>query len=599
MKQSLSAFVLLIFLSMAGVAQNIGFNDNNSDPDASAMVDVYSANKGMLVPRVSLDSTLLAAPVTNPATSLLVYNSATIHDVIPGYYFWNGSLWARLESSADQELNYTVATKTSSTTLLKTETLVLASGNTTLTLPAITLADDGLEIVIKNAGNYTDLVIVQPQAGHTIDASNNCRLTRWNGKTFLAIGSNWVIKNNESRDENLLDVSSTGSFTSISEVVQFLNMHMNAPTVVRLGGGIFPVYSTQTIDLPFPVTFEGLSFGESIIECPDGDTAFNCFSECYFKMLTFNGGDIPSVGINLRGGGNYYEIKDGYFYGLTKGIIVSDSVNFWLFEVDFDSCLTAGVEIDAGSTRNVTFKGSECDYNNCAIAIHLKSAGPKSDVSIMNGTFYNTSSGQTGIVYVPSTGSNNFRFRTMIITNDSYNSTGNFISGFDFTRSDGRDAGIFMENNAGIESKAPHCKIIVANSTAETTISYSNNWYKAASFTSYNSYTVNWTIANNRITYQPVNHRDAISFISGNIRCNATQARNINIAIVKNGNSAVRYGETTVRIPSNNQNQSYQFSTNVYMIDVMKNDYFEIWLSSSNSGDLLVIDDLNWYTDSH
>ena len=88
-------------------------------------------------------------------------------------------------------------------------------------------------------------------------------------------------------------------------------------------------------------------------------------------------------------------------------------------------------------------------------------------------------------------------------------------------------------------------------------------------------------------------------FISGNVRTNSTSARIINIAIVKNGNSGTRYGETTVRIPSNNANQSFQFSTNVYVDGVHVNDYFEIWITSSNSGDVLTIDDMNLYTDTH
>ena len=598
MKRILLTAALLMCLAFYGAGQSIGFNDNNSDPNTSAIVDVYSATKGMLIPRVSLDSTLLATPVTSPATSLLVYNTATIHDVIPGYYYWNGSLWNRLETSKDNEINYLQVTKTSDATLLKSETMVLASGDILLTLPAITSADDGLEIVVKNIGSYMDYIVVKPESGKKIDASDSTMLTRWNDRTFIAYGSNWLLKNNDCQADNLYDVGPSASFTTIEEVVEFLNDHMCGPTVVRIDNGTHSISSTQTIDLPYPVTFQGISFGESIIECPSGDTAFNAVSECYFKMLVLYGGETPGPGIVLSGADTYYEIKDGYFFGLSKGIIVSNSADFWLFEVDFDSCLTSAVEINAGDLNDVVYRSSECDYYNCAIGINLLSGGPNSEVSILNGTFYNYDTAQIGINYLPPTEANNFRYSSMIIQNNSFNIIGHFYVGFDFSRADARDANIFFENNAGIESSRPHCKVNVANSTASTTVTTSNTWYKANSFTSYTSSTTKWTIANNRITYQSNNVRTGIGFISGNIRCN-NSSRIINIALVKNGQSGTRYGETTVRIPANSANQSFQFSTNVLMENLQAGDYFEIWITSNYGLDQLVIDDLNWYTDTH
>ena len=83
------------------------------------------------------------------------------------------------------------------------------------------------------------------------------------------------------------------------------------------------------------------------------------------------------------------------------------------------------------------------------------------------------------------------------------------------------------------------------------------------------------------------------------MKTSSSSARVINIAIVKNGNSSVRYGETTIRIPTNNASQSFQWSTNVYVENTDKNDYLEIWITSASSGDVLTIDDLNWYTSTH
>ncbi|WP_435354375.1 hypothetical protein [Emticicia sp. SJ17W-69] len=68
----------------------------------SAMLDVASKNKGVLIPRVSLTSTSDITTIVSPATSLLVYNTATVgippNNVSPGYYYWTGTKWNLLGS---------------------------------------------------------------------------------------------------------------------------------------------------------------------------------------------------------------------------------------------------------------------------------------------------------------------------------------------------------------------------------------------------------------------------------------------------------------------------------------------------------------------
>ncbi len=84
----------------SGFAQNVGINATGANPDASAVLDVSSNDKGVLIPRVALTGTNDAATVTSPATSLLVYNTATISDVTPGFYYYDGTIWQRIVSGA-------------------------------------------------------------------------------------------------------------------------------------------------------------------------------------------------------------------------------------------------------------------------------------------------------------------------------------------------------------------------------------------------------------------------------------------------------------------------------------------------------------------
>ena len=87
-------------------AQHISINTSGTAADASAMLDLNSGNsgtKGFLPEQVVLTATNVAAPVTSPATGLLVYNTNTAgttpNNVVPGYYYWNGTIWALLENS--------------------------------------------------------------------------------------------------------------------------------------------------------------------------------------------------------------------------------------------------------------------------------------------------------------------------------------------------------------------------------------------------------------------------------------------------------------------------------------------------------------------
>jgi len=92
--------ILIILLQLIGsgiglMAQQ-GFGTNNPDP--SAVVDMTSTNKGLLIPRVNLTSTNSIAPIASSVVGLLVYNKNTQNDVSPGFYYWNGSIWVSLLS---------------------------------------------------------------------------------------------------------------------------------------------------------------------------------------------------------------------------------------------------------------------------------------------------------------------------------------------------------------------------------------------------------------------------------------------------------------------------------------------------------------------
>lgn len=107
MKKSILFLFSLCCLANILISQNVGINGTGAAPAASAMLDIVSTTQGLLVPRVSLTSANVAAPVTAPATSLLVYNLATAgvspNNVTPGFYFWDGTMWVAFSGSGSKD----------------------------------------------------------------------------------------------------------------------------------------------------------------------------------------------------------------------------------------------------------------------------------------------------------------------------------------------------------------------------------------------------------------------------------------------------------------------------------------------------------------
>ncbi|TKB98150.1 autotransporter outer membrane beta-barrel domain-containing protein [Pedobacter cryotolerans] len=95
----LISFITLFQLTKA----QQGFGTNNPAP--SSVIDMVSTNKGFLVPRVSLTSLIVSAPINSPADALTVFNTATTgvapNNVTPGYYYWSSAetKWIRLLTS--------------------------------------------------------------------------------------------------------------------------------------------------------------------------------------------------------------------------------------------------------------------------------------------------------------------------------------------------------------------------------------------------------------------------------------------------------------------------------------------------------------------
>jgi len=99
MKYRIFLFITVVFLStQQAQAQSVAINTDGSTANASALLDVKSTQKGVLVPRMSRTE---RNAIVSPATGLLIYQSSP--DSI-GFYYYDGTRWTPVISNGNADL---------------------------------------------------------------------------------------------------------------------------------------------------------------------------------------------------------------------------------------------------------------------------------------------------------------------------------------------------------------------------------------------------------------------------------------------------------------------------------------------------------------
>ncbi len=69
--------------------------DNPTAINPNAVLEIESTNQGVLMPRLSLLSTINPSPLNAHIAGMAVYNTSTIADVSPGFYYNDGAKWVK------------------------------------------------------------------------------------------------------------------------------------------------------------------------------------------------------------------------------------------------------------------------------------------------------------------------------------------------------------------------------------------------------------------------------------------------------------------------------------------------------------------------
>ena len=114
MKKVLFWMLFLLILGAAGVKAQVRIG-GNGQPNAAAILDlnaddINNGTKGLALPRVSLTNVstpLTGTPIVN---GMMVYNTnaSTTGGSGVGIYFWNGSIWNKVDDAIGNELTDTV-----------------------------------------------------------------------------------------------------------------------------------------------------------------------------------------------------------------------------------------------------------------------------------------------------------------------------------------------------------------------------------------------------------------------------------------------------------------------------------------------------------
>jgi|SRR5690625_945902 len=99
----LSRVVIVFYLSVVPVLSQVGIGTES--PELSAALDIVASDKGVLIPRVSLQSATDRITISGSLVDgLLVFNTSERNTMLAGFYYWYANSWHRIGNSSDSFL---------------------------------------------------------------------------------------------------------------------------------------------------------------------------------------------------------------------------------------------------------------------------------------------------------------------------------------------------------------------------------------------------------------------------------------------------------------------------------------------------------------
>lgn len=239
-KINICLFVLALISSSLNAQTASKIGDISLNIDTNAVLELDSKVKGFLLPRVPLVNTLSISPMSGTLTpGMTVFNTASINDVTPGFYYWNLK-WIRIADSAIIEASSIIGILpvihggTGTATSSGTGNVILSNSPTFSGNPNLPTGTIG---VTQVAGNNSTALATTAFVTPEINAIN----TLADGKIYLGNSSNQATEVTLTGD---VTVSNAG-VTAISNGV-IINSDVNANAAIE-GTKIVPNFGNQNI----------------------------------------------------------------------------------------------------------------------------------------------------------------------------------------------------------------------------------------------------------------------------------------------------------------------------------------------------------------
>lgn len=150
-KNLLFGLAIIIAYGTLFSQENVGIG--TTTPHSSALLDMTSTNKGLLIPRVELvDVNNGITPVNGPATGLLVFNETGALD--EGFYYWDGTQWVMVGAGGGSEECVTLDEAYDCGGSGVGRQISADNGAVEITLPSTGTSNSGLEVYSDKAVSW-------------------------------------------------------------------------------------------------------------------------------------------------------------------------------------------------------------------------------------------------------------------------------------------------------------------------------------------------------------------------------------------------------------------------------------------------------------
>jgi hypothetical protein len=206
-----SLFILFFGLSVIITNAQVGIGTTTP----AAALDITATNDGLLIPRVALTGTATVLPVLTGTASELIYNTATVNDVTPGFYYLSTSTgpWVRLgAASASATTDWSVTgnagivdgTNYIGTAALTDVDVAFRRNNIAAGKIGLTNTSYGVRTLAANTAGIESTAIGVNALASNQTASNNTAIG------YNALQSNTTTGNHTAVGSNALESNTTG-----------------------------------------------------------------------------------------------------------------------------------------------------------------------------------------------------------------------------------------------------------------------------------------------------------------------------------------------------------------------------------------------------